>query len=261
MPDAMVKFAADTAREAGEILVRRFGTIRSGEAKNQRGDVVTQADLESESHIIRRIRDAYPDHRILAEEAGVLDTGGGDCTWIIDPLDGTKNFVQCIPFFCVSIAAMCGKRGVAGVVYDPIHDDMYYAVEGAGAYLNGSPIRVSEQTDPGLMIVNLAWSLNEWEGGDFSKYAVRIVDRTDYFRRLGSAALTMSYTADGRLDASVSVQLKPWDVAAASLIIREAGGVVTDFHGSPLDLAQPSVDVVAANPVLHEKMLKEIFSQ
>jgi len=259
MPDAMVKFAADTAREAGEILMRHFGSVRSGTAKNQRGDMVTQADLESESHIIGRIREAHPDHRILAEESGLLDIAEGDCTWIIDPLDGTKNFTLGIPFFCVSIGVLCGKRLVAGVVYDPIHDDMFYAVEGAGAYLNGSPIHVSDQTDIGLMVVNLAWSLNEWEGGDFSRYAVGIVDRTNYFRRLGSAALVKSYVAVGRLDAAVSVQLKPWDVAAATLIVREAGGVVTDFQGKSPDLLRESQDIIAANPILHEKIVREIF--
>ena len=260
MPEAMVKFACDTAREAGKILLGHFGRIRSGAPKNQRGDMVTQADLESESFIIRRISGEYPDHRILAEESGMLDIAEGECTWIIDPLDGTKNFTLCIPFFCVSIGILCGDRITAGAVYDPIHDDMFYAVEGAGAYLNGAPIRVSDQTDPGLMVVNLAWSKNSSDGRDFAEYAVGIVERTNYFRRLGSAALVMSYVAVGRLDASVSLDLKPWDAAAATLIIREAGGVVTDFEGSPLDVTNPSLDIVCANPVLHEKMLKEIFA-
>lgn len=260
MPQAMVKFACDTAREAGEILLGHFGRIRSGAPKNQRGDMVTQADLESESHIIKRIGAEYPDHRILAEESGAQDIGEGECTWIIDPLDGTKNFTLCIPFFCVSIGILCGDRITAGAVYDPIHDDMFYAVEGAGAYLNGAPINVSDQSDPGLMVVNIAWSQNSSRGRDFSQNAVRIVDRTDYFRRLGSAALVMSYVAVGRLDASVSIDLKPWDAAAATLIIREAGGVVTDFDGHPLDVTQPSLDIVCANPVLHGQMMKEIFA-
>lgn len=260
MPEAMVKFAADTAREAGSILMRHFGTVRSGTAKNQRGDVVTQADLESERHIISRIREAYPDHSILAEESGMHDVDEGEYTWVIDPLDGTKNFTLGIPFFCVSIAVLRGRRAVAGVVYDPVHDDMFYAVEGAGAYLNGSPIRVSDQDDIELMIVNVAWSLNEYEGGNFSPYAVKIVDRTDYFRRLGSAALVKSYVACGRLDAAVSVKLRPWDVAAAALIVREAGGVVSDFRGEPLDPLHDPVDIVVANPILHERIIKEIFA-
>lgn len=259
MPEAMVKFAMDTAREAGEILCKHFGTIRSGTAKNQRGDVVTQADLESESLIVTRIREAYPDHSILAEESGLLKLPKGECTWVIDPLDGTKNFTHHLPFFCVSIGVVCDNRPIAGVVYDPIHDDMFYAVEGVGAYLNGNHIKVSSQHDLDLMLINVAWARNMVGDIDFGKCAVNIVEHTNYFRRFGSAALVAAYVADGRLDAAANLDLKPWDMAAGMLIIQEAGGVVTDLCGQPLDILNPNLNIVAANPVLHRKMIEEIL--
>ncbi len=260
MPEAMVKFAVDTAREAGEIIRGHFGTVRSGTEKaHQRGDIVTQADLEAESLIVTRIREAYPDHSILAEESGLLRVPKGECTWVIDPLDGTKNFSQHIPYFCTSIGVVCDGRPCAGVVYDPIHDEAFYAVEGAGAYLDGKPIRVSSQHDLRLMMINLAWARNKVGDLDFGQCAINVIEHTHYFRRFGAAALIAAYIADGRLDAAINLDLKPWDMAAGMLLIQEAGGVVSDLYGNPIDVLTPHLDIIAANPVLHEKIVKEII--
>lgn len=260
MPEAMVKFALDTAREAGEIIMGHFGTVRSGAEKaHQRGDIVTQADLEAESLIVTRIREAYPDHSILAEESGLLSVPKGQCTWVIDPLDGTKNFSQHIPFFCVSIGVVCDGHPIAGVVYDPIHDEAFYAVEGVGAYVDGHPIHVSHQHDPRFMVINVAYARNKVGDLDFGKCARNIVEHTFYLRRFGAAALIAAYIADGRLDAAVNLDLKPWDMAAGMLLIQEAGGVVSDLYGNPIDILTPHLDIIAANPVLHEKIVKEIM--
>ncbi len=259
MPEAMVKFALDTARDAGGIVRGHFGAVRSGTAKTQPGDIVTHADLEAESLIVTRIREAYPDHSILAEESGLHSIPEGEYTWVIDPLDGTKNFTQHIPFFCVSIAVVRDGCPVVGVVYDPIHDEAFYAVEGAGAYLNGKPIRVSSQHDLRLMVINLAWARNMVGDLDFGQCAIKVVEHTHYFRRLGAAALVAAYIADGRMDAAANLDLKPWDMAAGMLLIQEAGGVVSDLFGNPLDILSPNLDIVAANPLLHEKLIREIL--
>lgn len=259
MSEAMVKFAVETAHEAGAILRDYFGKIRVGTPKQDRGDVVTQADLESESLIIRKIREQYPEHRILAEEAGTIELDGAEYTWIIDPLDGTKNFVQHIPYFCVSMGLVCRNRPVGGVIYDPIHDEMFCGFEGGGSFLNGQPIRVSPLTDISVMLVNIAWGGHTYDGFDFKRCAVKIIEHTNYMRRLGAAALSLAYVASGRLDASVLPGIRPWDAAAGVLLVSEAGGKVTDMHGGVPDLSKQHVDVIAANPVLHEQMMKEIF--
>jgi myo-inositol-1(or 4)-monophosphatase len=257
--DELVSFMLDTAGQAGKLVRAHFRRIRTGTAKRDRGDLVTQADFESDSYIVGRIREAYPEDGILTEESGSVKLPKGERTWIVDPLDGTRNFVQGIPFFCVSIALLEGNRPIAGAVYDPVHDEMFHAVEGGGAFLDAGPIKVSDQSDPRIMVVNLAWSREGITHRRFMGYAERVVARTHYWRRLGAAALTMCYVASGRMDAVIAPGLRPWDAAAGTLIIREAGGVVSDLRGKPVNLARRFPDVLAANPVLHQRLLKEIF--
>lgn len=257
--EVSVDFLLETARHAGGIIHGYFRTIKTATEKAVRGDVVTQADLESEKYIIGRIREAYPEHNILAEESGEISLPKGEYSWIIDPLDGTKNYFQRVPLFCVSIGVLRGGQPFAGAIYDPIHDEMFHAVKGQGAFLNGKPIKVSTQDDLSVIMINLAWSMHRSGGQEFGRYANEIIARTSYSRRYGTAALAMAYVADGRLDAVALIELNPWDTAAGTLIIQEAGGVVSDLKGNPLDFSQKSIHVLGANPAIHEQLMREIF--
>lgn len=256
----MLDFMIETARDAGKMIRDHFGHARQVRTKCDRGDVVTQADLDSDALIISRIREAFPDDGILTEESGALSLPEGQRIWIVDPLDGTRNFSRGIPIFCVSIGVSQGGRPIAGVIYDPIHDELYHAVEGQGAFLNGERLQVSEQDDLELIMVNMAWTKVTSDGRSFMPHAVKLVEKTNYTRRYGSAALALAYTAAGRLHATVLVDLKPWDVAAGMLMITEAGGIATDFYNKPVILPKPSIDILSANPSLHEILMREIFS-
>lgn len=256
----MIDFMTKTAREAGEIIRQHFGHARMVRTKSDRGDVVTQADLDSDRLIISRVREAFPEDGILTEESGVLSRPAGKRVWIIDPLDGTRNFSRGVPFFCVSIGVIQNGRPIAGVIYDPIHDELYQAVEGQGAFLNGEPLHVCEEDDLELIMVNMAWTKTTSDHRSFMPSAVRLVEHTNYTRRYGSAALSLAYAAAGRLHATVLVDLKPWDVAAGMLIVEEAGGTVTDFHSQPIVLPKPSIDILAAGASLHGILMREMFS-
>lgn len=254
-----IDFMQETARQAGEIIRGYFGNIRSGSPKGEKGDLVTQADLESERLIVDKIHERFPDHGILAEEGGWVDDGGAEFVWMVDPLDGTRNFSKAVPIFCVSIGLLRYGQPVEGIVYDPIHDEMLHAEQNRGSWLNDRRLHVSDVEDLAVATINVAWSKNEVGDIPFSEYAVRLVERTSYTRRYGSAALAMAYVADSRLDGAILLDLNPWDVAAGTVIVTEAGGVVTDFSGNQPDLLQQSQSLIAANPMIHERLLEEIF--
>lgn len=253
------EFMTETARGAGKIIADSFGHVKHRRSKADSGDIVTEIDIASEKYILDRIRSNYPDHNIVSEEAGKSGTGENAYTWFIDPLDGTRNYSLGIPFFCVSIALV--KNGIPeyGAIYDPLHNEMFFAARGRGATLNGLKIEVSGETELQDAIVSVSWLRRRVEQSQFIGYVDRISKQTSYFRRLGSAALICAYTACGRADVYMQGAINAWDIAAGSLIIKEAGGVVTDFEGKPLDLTKPYTDILAASPVLHEKILKEII--
>lgn len=255
----MLDFMIETAREAGRIVCGHFGHARQVKTKDDRGDVVTQADLDSDRFIISRIRDVFPDDGILTEESGALSLPQGARTWIVDPLDGTRNFSRGVPFFCVSIAVIEDGRPIAGVVYDPVHDELFHALEGEGAFLDGERLHVSDEDDLELIVVNMAWTKTTSDGRSFMPWAVKVVEKTNYTRRYGTAELALAYTAAGRLHAVVLVDVKPWDVAAGMLMVQEAGGRVTDLSCDPIVLPKPAIDLLAANPGLHDRLMREIF--
>lgn len=259
-------FLAETARGAGEIIRRSYGHIKSPRTKTDRGDIVTEVDYESEGYIISRIREAYPHHNILSEEAGhvtyedeMLSEAERGYTWLIDPLDGTRNYALGIPFFSVSIAL--ARNGIAeyGAIYDPVHDELFLAGRGRGATMNGTPIQVSAETDLEDAVISISWLRRRSEQSKFVGYVDRISRRTSYFRRFGSAALICAYVAAGRADAYMQGGINSWDIAAGTVIIEEAGGVVTDFAGQPIDLRNAHMDILSANPVLHKEMLEKII--
>lgn len=254
------KFIVETIKGAGEIVLSKYGQVKSKHSKgDDRGDVVTEVDVESESYILSRIKSAFPEHSIFSEEAGLEQNADSGYTWLVDPLDGTRNYSLGIPLFCVSIALT--KDGVAeyGAIYDPLHDELFYASRGKGATLNGVNIQVSSESDMKDAIISISWLRRRTDRSQFIRYVDRISHETSYFRRFGSAALISAYVATGRADVYMQGAINAWDIAAGSVIIEEAGGVVTDFEGRPIDLRNPQTDILAANPALHAKILSEVI--
>ena len=231
--ESLVETAAAAARAGGEIGLASWRNLAAGEvSEKKKNDFVTQADRESEERIVSRIREARPGDGFLGEEGGRRGPFGASRTWIIDPLDGTSNFIAGFPFWSVSIAARERDEIVAGAVWDPLREEMYTAERGSGAFRNGARIRVSER--PGLEASFLA-----------TGFPFRSRDRIDLYlsvfrelflharaiRRAGSAALDLSMVAAGVFDGFFEFRLSVWDIAAGALLIEEAGGKLTDFSG------------------------------
>lgn len=249
--------AMEAARKAGLYLLENRGKL-AAEAigEKQRNDFVTEVDRNSEKIIIEHVLSKFPGHGILAEEGGA--SGGGEFCWIIDPLDGTSNFVHNVPVFCISIALKRGDELLAGVVFDPLREEIFSAVKGAGAYLNGAPIRVSANGDFSRAFLATGFPhLSKRHLPQFLRSFSDIFYHCAGVRRLGSAALDLCYTACGRFDAFWELGLKPWDMAAGSLIVQEAGGMVSDFWGAQTYLE--SGFLIAGNPAI-QKHLIDILS-
>ena len=249
------EIANQAARAAGNVLNRLFGhvinIIKKGEI-----ELVTEADLESEKTILEIIRSEFPKDNILSEEAGKL-RGNSDRTWLIDPLDGTTNFAHGFPFFAVSIALEIEERIVFGIVYNPIMNEYFEAVNGVGAYLNGKPIRVSETSTLGGSLLGTGFPYDIHEKpqrvmGFFNKMIVV----AQGIRRPGAAAIDLCYVAAGRLDGFWEEGLSPWDTAAGTCIVKEAGGKLTTIEGNPYSPYLKSI--TAANPFIHSAMIKAL---
>jgi myo-inositol-1(or 4)-monophosphatase len=252
-------FATDTARRAGGILMASYERVQRIDYKSKR-DVVTDADYASEHLVIDAIRSAHPGDAILAEESGehagmLRDDGSNNGrTWVIDPLDGTVNYANGIPFFCVSIGLVVDGRPAVGVVLDPARDDLYDATADGPARLNGTAVRASRKEALSDYVVSLAVI---GRGGLARER--RIAPSVRIHRRMGSAALALAYVANGRFDAFIqNGGLSAWDVAAAGLLAERAGAVVTDLAGGPWwnpALRGPRLNVVAAPRAQHGALL------
>jgi myo-inositol-1(or 4)-monophosphatase len=246
-----------TARDAGAILNDRLG--RALQVSNKGDiDLVTEADLASEKLIVERINSHYPRHAILAEESGAsedeLASGKSDWKWIIDPLDGTTNYAHGYPCFCVSIALERAGAIEVAVIYDPMRDEMFAAERGQGATLNDRRIRVSAVEDLNSAMLCTGFPYNVRERLDFARDFANFTMEAQAVRRDGSAAIDLAYIACGRFDGFWEDGLKPWDVAAGVLLIEEAGGRVSDFTGSALDIYSPKV--LASNGLVHDSMMR-----
>lgn len=254
-----LEFIEEIARQAGGILKSLTGEDLDVRHKS-RTDLVTKADNASEEYIIGEIRKTFPNHMINAEEAGNL-AGTPEHQWFIDPLDGTLNYAHGVQIYCVSIGYAYNGQVELGVVYDPTQDEMFSAEKGTGAFLNGSPIHTSAFEDlVDCMLVtgfpNDMWGTPDDNTGNFIHFS----KLSQTVRRLGSAALDFVYLAAGRLDGFWEVEINSWDVAAGSLIAKEAGCVVTNVFGNPDFLKEP-ISIVSANPVIHAKMLKVLADE
>lgn len=257
VPDvaAFLKTAVSAARAGGEVLMRFYGgdfEIR----KKGVIDLVTEADTQSEAEVMRVIREAHPGHGILAEESGDHPEDGR-FTWIVDPLDGTTNFAHGYPFFCVSVGLRHGGAQIAGAVYAPYFRELFWASRGGGAWLNGERIRVSTVSCLGdaLLVTGFPYDIRKRDDDTVALF-VRFLQRAQAVRRDGSAALNMCYVAAGRFDGFWERDLRPWDTAAALVLIEEAGGVVTRYDGSPFDVFVP--EILAGTPRVHAAMIPVI---
>lgn len=253
-PRTLRDAAVELAREAGAILLQGYGVAHTPERKG-RIDLVTEFDRRSEALLLKRIGERFPGHAVLAEESGA-HPGAANATvrWVIDPLDGTTNFAHNYPFFAVSIGVEVEGLLTAGVVYDPVRDELFAAAAGAGATRNGTRIHVSDcdRIEDALLITGFPYDVREHPERHVPLFEA-FLTRAQGIRRDGSAALNLCYLAMGRFDGFWEGDLSAWDVAAGVLLIREAGGLVTDYAGGPFTLQ--GRQVLAANARLHAAML------
>lgn len=247
--------AMRAARAAGEVLRGHLGRLRHIETKNgQQMNLVTEADRAAERSIIANIREDWPEHAILGEESGA-HAGAAPYRWIIDPLDGTTNFTHAFPIFSVSIAVEREGHVLAGVVYDPMRDELFHATRGGGAFLNDEPIAVSTTTELQRAMLVTGFPYNVRENPNYCRERfIAFLDAAQAVRRLGSAALDCAWVAAGRLDGFWEVSLQPWDKAAGVLLIEEAGGRVSDFAGGEHSIYE--LPILASNGHIHEDMLR-----
>lgn len=248
----LVNIAIAAARKAGDLAVRNLERVDQLQvARKSRNDFASEVDRAAEGAIIDIIRKAYPDHAILAEESG--QSGKSEVIWIIDPIDGTTNFLHRLPHFSVSIGVEVRGRLEHAVVYAPCTQDLYVASRGAGAQLNNRRIRVSQRRDLDTALIGTGIPINPAKLDDYLPLLKAIAGLTAGVRRAGAASLDLAYVATGRLDAFWELGLKPWDMAAGLLLVQEAGGIVTDIAGNDAPLYKG--DVLASTPKIHQRLL------
>lgn len=254
----MIDVALEVARGAGEILMSRYGRLEDGDVDHKgRVDLVTKADHEAEAHILDALRARFPDHAVLTEESAP-DAAPAPFRWIVDPMDGTTNFVHRFPFFCVSIGLEVSGRLELGVIHAPRLGETFHAVRGEGAFLNGEPIRVSGTTALIEGLLATGFPYDRWDGeirANLDEFA-RLTMRSRGVRRAGSAALDLAYVAAGRFDGYWEFGLAPWDVAAGAVLVTEAGGRVTDLDGGEGHVF--GRQIVATNGRLHEALIEAV---
>jgi myo-inositol-1(or 4)-monophosphatase len=247
-PQTLLALADALARAAGTVLRDRPAAL-DVDAKSTPTDIVTERDQAAERVILAELRKVRPDDAVLAEETGSTP-GRGDVTWVIDPLDGTVNYLYGIPHYAVSIAARVGDVEVAGVVYDVCRDQMYAATRGGGASCDGTPLRVSHQADPAFALTATGFAYASETRAAQADVLRTVLPRVRDVRRIGSAALDLCAVAAGRVDAFFEMGMLPWDWAAGSLIAREAGAVVAGLGGRP----PGTWTTLVANPALFGPM-------
>jgi len=253
-----LKTAIEAARIGGRILNDNLQSRADRQIdRKQQFDFVTQVDTESEAAIIDFITQRHPDHTILAEESGSSDNTASAYRWIIDPLDGTKNYIHGFPTFAVSIALQHHSNIVVGAILDPLRDELFYAEKGSGAFMNEQSIRVSNSSDLSqcLLATGFPFRAKHLTTPYFEAF-ISLFHKVSDFRRAGAAALDLAYVACGRLDGFWEITLNPWDVAAGTLIIAEAGGKVTDLWGGNSHLQNGHI--VASNVLIHDEITKVV---
>ena len=244
MTHSVVNIAVGAAHAAGEIMRRHFQQVDAIPIiRKARHDYVSEVDRACEAEIVREIKRFFPDHAFLCEESG--SSGAGSTVWVIDPLDGTSNYLHGLPHFAVSIAQQVNGRTEHGVIYDPMRDELFTASRGGGAFLNNKRLRVSARIELDGAILATAFPFRNREHLQaYGRIFQAVFEKVEDFRRCGTACLDLAWTAAGRIDGFFEIGLKPWDVAAGALIVREAGGVVMSFSGD--DDVENSGTLIAA---------------
>jgi myo-inositol-1(or 4)-monophosphatase len=251
MRDYFLDAAIEAALAAGRLQRSRFATDVAVDLKGAK-DLVTELDTASEALIVGMLLERFPGHGILAEE-GSYPAGDGRHTWIIDPIDGTTNFAHGFPWFCSSIALERDGQLQVGVIYNPINDELFTATAGSGAFLNGRRLKVSQRAplSASLLGTGFPYDCATDPENNFDSF-IRFQKAARGIRRAGAAALDLAYLAAGRLDGFWELKLKPWDVAAGTLLIQEAGGTVTAFDGGPYRVRNHRI--LASNGLIHHEM-------
>ena len=258
--EPMVTIALRAARKAGDLIVRASDELdRVGHQAKGVADYVTEVDIAAEQEILNQLGKAYPDHAFLAEESGQTGNEKSDHLWIIDPLDGTSNFMRGIPHYCVSIACLIEGRLAHAVVFDPVRQEEFTASRGRGAQLNGHRLRVSNRIDLRECLLGTGIPFLGHEQQRLPQYTQTLAELAGQcmgIRRAGAAALDLAYVAAGRFDGFWETGLERWDMAAGALLIKEAGGLISDLNGSEryLDNGQ----VVCVNPKVFKQLLSTV---
>jgi myo-inositol-1(or 4)-monophosphatase len=253
----MLSLAIKAAKAASVILMDNFGKIDSRDiVEKGKNDFLTFVDEASEQKIIEIIHEVHPNHAILAEESG-LNKKISDFEWIIDPLDGTKNYITGIPLFAISIALRIKGSLELGVVIDPVRNDLFHAQRGKGAYLNDHKVQVTQRSDMSECLIATGFPFKKKQFlSDYLACFNDIFTQSSGARRMGAAAIDLAYIAAGKFDAFWEIGLSPWDIAAGSLLIEEAGGKLSDFWGNNQYLE--SGHIVASNGLIHNHLQKTI---
>ena len=254
----LLSVASQAAKSAGALIRDNWRQVKQVQYKSAI-NLVTTIDRRAEEMIVGLLLKNFPDHSILAEEETTISGAASGYRWIIDPLDGTTNFVHSYPMFCVSIGLEHEGEIVLGVVYDPLRDEEFTAVKDRGARLNNEPIQMSKVAELGKALLATGFPYDHRENPDFYlRYFRAFMVRAQGIRRAGAAALDLCYLACGRLDGFWEWKLRPWDTAAGGLIVREAGGTITDFSGNPFSIY--SEETLASNGLIHAEMLAALKS-
>lgn len=249
----MLKNVIEVSKIAGEIIKEGFGQQFAIEYKTNESNLVTEIDKKSEEAIISYIKKNFPGHGIIAEESGT-EMSDSEYTWVIDPIDGTTNFAHGLPIFSVSIGVTRKDEIICGAIYDVMRDTIYTAEKGSGAFANDARINVSKNSNlaTSVLVTGFPYNIKENPDNAIEKFG-EFVKASRAVRRLGSAAIDMCYVAQGVFDGFWEVSLNPWDICAGILLVREAGGVVTDYADNEIDIF--SKQVLATNGHVHNAML------
>lgn len=255
--EPMTTIALRAARKAGDLIVRASDELdRVGYHAKGAADFVSEIDIAAERELLYHLQKAYPDHGFLCEESGRTGAENAEYIWVIDPLDGTSNFLRGIPHYCVSLGCLKNGKLEHAVIVDPVRREEFIASRGRGAQVNGKRIRVSARTDlrESLLGTGVPFLGHQEERAEaYGKSLIALSTRSMGVRRMGAAALDLAYVAAGRLDAFWELGLKPWDMAAGVLLVREAGGLVTDFSGG--ETFMDSGDIACGNAKILKGLL------
>ncbi len=252
----MLNIGIRAARAAGSVITRSMDRVDTLQVDRKgRNDFVSEVDRNAESEIVNTLRRSYSDHSILGEESGLIGDADAEYQWIVDPLDGTTNFLHGYPYFSVSIALTHKGRLDQAIVYNPVSQELFTASRGDGAWLNSKRIRVSKTNQLQQALLGTGFPYRKGQDLDFYQQTMRTyTENAGGIRRAGSVALDLANVAAGRLDGLWQMGMQPWDVAAGALLVREAGGLINDFSGG--DSWKDGGEIIAAGPKVHHAMLQ-----